>query len=153
MKICAIEDNLTDLPTWGIEVDEVHEYCMGNGVVSHNTSGKVTNATEGAEPIMDLFYVETGTHNLPTVVKGRGETRNFYEKCWDIDPKVIINHAIIRQIYIDQSQSWTQYYKKPESVKELFEDVYYASQHGIKTFYYLKTQKTESEEVCSSCSS
>lgn len=117
------------------------------------TSGKVTNATEGAEPIMDLFYVETGTHNLPTVVKGRGETRNFYEKCWDIDPKIIINHAIIRQIYIDQSQSWTQYYKKPESVKELFEDVYYACQYGIKTFYYLKTQKIETEEECSSCSS
>ena len=116
------------------------------------TSGKVTNATEACEPIMDLFYVETGTHILPTVVKGRGETRNYYERCWDIEPRRILELAAIRQIYLDQSQSFNQYYVRPDSITELFTDLMYAEKLGLKSIYYLKTPKLETDLECSSCS-
>lgn len=138
--------------TWSFEVNKDNVYLLGNGILSKNTSGKVTNATEACEPIMDLFYVETGTHILPTVVKGRGETRNYYEKCWDIEPKRILELAAIRQIYLDQSQSFNQYYVKPDSISDLFSDLLYAEKLGLKSIYYLKTPKLESDLECSSCS-
>ena len=138
--------------TWSFEVNRDNVYLLGNGILSKNTSGKVTNATEACEPIMDLFYVETGTHILPTIVKGKGETRNFYEKCWDISPKRILELAAIRQVYLDQSQSFNQYYVKPDSVTDLFLDLMYAEKLGLKSVYYLKTPKLETDLECSSCS-
>lgn len=115
------------------------------------TSGKVTNATEACEPIMDLFYIETGTHSLPTVVKGRNFYK-YYQKCWDVPNKTINTLAAIRQAYIDQSQSFNHYYKKLESAKEILDDIIHAESLGVKTLYYLKTPKFESETTCSSCS-
>lgn len=153
-KYVTIEsiDIIEPTHTWSFEVNRDNVYLLGNGILSKNTSGKVTNATEACEPIMDLFYVETGTHILPTVVKGIGETRNFYEKCWDISPKRILELAAIRQVYLDQSQSFNQYYIKPDSVTDLFLDLMYAEKLGLKSVYYLKTPKLETDLECSSCS-
>ena len=127
-------------------------FSLHAAIAPSATNAKVVNATESCEPIMDLFYVEAGTHNLPTVVKGRGEIRQYYEKCWDIDPRRILELAAIRQIYLDQSQSFTQYYKKPDSITDLYRDLRYAEHLGIKTLYYIKTPKFEAEMECSSCS-
>lgn len=127
-------------------------FSLHAAIAPSATNAKVVNATESCEPIMDLFYVEAGTHNLPTVVKGRGEIRQYYEKCWDISPKRILELAAIRQIYLDQSQSFTQYYKKPDSITDLYRDLRYAEYLGIKTLYYIKTPKFEAEMECSSCS-
>ena len=44
MKIINIIDNDNLIDTWGMEIDEVNEYCMGNGMIVHNSSGKTTNA-------------------------------------------------------------------------------------------------------------
>ena len=127
-------------------------FSLHAAIPPSSTSGKVTNATEACEPIMDLFYVETGTHILPTVVKGRGETRKYYEKCWDIEPRRILELAAIRQVYLDQSQSFNQYYVRPDSITELFTDLMYAEKLGLKSVYYLKTPKLETDLECSSCS-
>lgn len=127
-------------------------FSLHAAIAPSATNAKVVNATESCEPIMDLFYVEAGTHNLPTVVKGRGDIRQYYEKCWDIEPRRILELAAIRQIYLDQSQSFTQYYKKPDSITDLYRDLRYAESLGIKTLYYIKTPKFEAEMECSSCS-
>lgn len=115
------------------------------------TSGKVTNATEACEPVMDLFYIETGTHNLPTVVKGRGHYGS-YQKCWDVPNKRINELAAIRQMYLDQAQSFNHYYTTISSAKEILNDIMHAESLGIKTLYYLKTPKSNFELECSSCS-
>lgn len=152
MKILKIEDNITPIDTWGMEIEECNEYCMGNGMIVHNTSGKISNATEACEPVLDLFYLEIGTNNLPTVVNGIKEYGQYYERCWDIDPKRILELAAIRQIYLDQAQSFNQYYKKAESLSDLYEDLRYAESLGIKSLYYFKQPKSEAELECSSCS-
>jgi len=117
------------------------------------TSGKSISATESIEPVMDLFYMEEGLQNIPTLVANIKENRLYYERCWDIPAKTIIELAAIRQKYIDQSQSVTLYYTKPESAKILWEDIKYAMELGLKTLYYMKTPKYNfTEEVCESCS-
>ena len=75
------------------------------------------------------------------------------KKVTDIPAKTILELAAIRQKYIDQSQSVTLYYTKPESAKLLWEDIKYAMELGLKTLYYMKTPKYNfNEEVCESCS-
>ena len=54
MKIKSIKSNGVK-PTWDIEVDEVHEYVMGNGIVSHNTANILGNEA-CFEPITSNIY-------------------------------------------------------------------------------------------------
>ena len=117
------------------------------------TSGKSVSATESIEPIVDLFFVEEGIQTLPSLVPNIKKNRQYYERCWTIPAKTIIELAAIRQRYIDQSQSLNLYYIKPESAKELWDDIQYAMDLGLKTLYYMKTPKSnfELEEVCESC--
>lgn len=152
-KIVKIKTNFDIRDTWDLEVPDVHEYLLGNGVVTHNTSGKSVNSTESIEPIVDLFYTNEGTQTLPSLVPNLKECRQYYERCWTIPAKIILLHAAIRQRYIDQSQSLNLYYIKPESAKELWEDIKFAMDLGIKTLYYMKTPKSnfELEEHCDSC--
>jgi intein/homing endonuclease len=53
-KVINIKE-LNFFDTWDIEVKEVNEYLLGNGCISHNTSGKSINAIESIEPIHDFF--------------------------------------------------------------------------------------------------
>ena len=117
------------------------------------TSGKSVSATESIEPIVDLFFVEEGIQTLPSLVPNIKKNRQYYERCWAIPAKTIIELAAVRQRYIDQSQSLNLYYVKPDSAKELWEDIQYAMDLGLKTLYYMKTPKSnfELEEVCESC--
>lgn len=43
MKIKKITKGIEKQPTWDIQVNDVHEYVMGNGIVSHNTSSILGN--------------------------------------------------------------------------------------------------------------
>lgn len=117
------------------------------------TSGRVAGMTESIEPIVDLFFTEEGSYTLPALAPNLKENRQYYQRCWDIPARTIIELAAIRQMFIDQSQSLNLYYKKPESAKELWLDVVYAMDLGLKTLYYMKTPKSnfELEEVCESC--
>ena len=136
-----------DIKTFGIRFSYVA------AIAPTATSGKSISATESIEPVMDLFYMEEGLQNIPTLVANIKENRLYYERCWDIPAKTIIELAAIRQKYIDQSQSVTLYYTKPESAKILWEDIKYAMELGLKTLYYMKTPKYNfTEEVCESCS-
>lgn len=137
-----------DIETFGIRFSYVA------AIAPTATSGKSISATESIEPIMDLFYMEEGIQNIPTLVANIKENREYYERCWNVPAKTIIELAAIRQKYIDQAQSITLYYVKPESAKALWEDIKYAMSLGIKTLYYMKTPKANfsEEEICESCS-
>lgn len=153
IKIKKIVDSNELYDTWDLEIPDVHEYILGNGCISHNTSGRVAGMTESIEPIVDLFFTEEGSYTLPALAPNLKENRQYYQRCWEIPSKVIIELAAIRQMFIDQSQSLNLYYIKPESAKELWKDIEYAMDLGLKTLYYMKTPKSnfELEEVCESC--
>ena len=118
------------------------------------TSSRITGGTEGIEPPLDLFTIEEGTYNLPSILPEIRKYRTYYtnNNAWNIPAKTIIELSAIRQKFIDQAQSITLYYPQPPTAKEIIEDIIYAESLGLKTLYYLKTKKSDiSEVVCESC--
>lgn len=140
-------DNLAKL----IKVNGVR-FSVHGSIPPSASSGKATNALESCEPVKDLFYIESGTKNLPTVVKLPQKYYKYYQKCWDVPNKTINELASIRQIFLDQAQSFNHYYKTVDSAKEILSDIMHAEELGIKTLYYLQTPKSLAEVECSSCS-
>ena len=141
--------------------DKLAESIKNNGVrfsfhgaiAPTATSGKSVSATESIEPIVDLFFIEEGIQTLPSLAPNIKKNRQYYERCWNIPARTIIELAAVRQRYIDQAQSLNLYYVKPDSAKELWDDIQYAMDLGLKTLYYMKTPKSnfELDEVCESC--
>lgn len=152
MKIIKINHDVTMKPTWDIEVEEVHEYLLGNGCVSHNTSGKAANATESIEPVQNFFYKEDGTTTIPTLAPNFKKNGAYYVKAFDCDQVMLLKHGAIQQIYLDQSQSLNMYIGKPDSLLQLSKLHFLAFKLGIKTLYYVKSLKAGEEEICESCS-
>ena len=137
----------------GEKVKRGVRFSLHAAIAPTATSAASLNATESTEPITELFYIQEGTQTLPAIVPNVKKNREFYDICWDVSPKTIIEHASIRQMFVDQAQSINLYYIKPESAKELAEDIFYAMDLGIKTLYYMKTPKSGyREEACESCS-
>ena len=147
----------TDSEKWDKLAENIKNYgvrfSFHGAIAPTATSGKSVSATESIEPIVDLFFVEEGIQTLPSLAPNLKKNRDYYERCWTIPPKNIIELAAVRQRYIDQSQSVNLYYIKPESAKELWDDIQYAMDLGLKTLYYMKTPKSnfELEEVCEAC--
>jgi len=126
-------------------------FALHMAIAPTATSGKAINATESIEPITNFFYKDEGTTVLPTVAPNFRKQNQFYKRAFEIDQKWLIRLAAIRQIYLDQSQSVNLYYPKAESLLQLTDDHLYAFWLGMKTFYYLKSEKDKEEEVCESC--
>lgn len=147
----------TDSEKWDKLAEDIKNYgvrfSFHGAIAPTATSGKSVSATESIEPIVDLFFVEEGIQTLPSLAPNLKKNRDYYQRCWTIPAKNIIELAAVRQRYIDQSQSVNLYYIKPESAKELWDDIQYAMDLGLKTLYYMKTPKSnfELEEVCESC--
>lgn len=152
MKIKKITDGRY-AHTWDIEVPDVCEYLLSNGCVSHNTSGKAVNATESTEPINEFFYKEEGTMTIPTLVSNFRLNNQYYKPAFDCNMFKLIENAAVRQKWLDQAQSINVYIKKPDSLDEMTKIHLYGFFLGIRTFYYLKQQKSGADEVaCESCS-
>jgi len=150
MKIVKIEESNAE--TWDIEVQDVHEYFLSNGCVSHNTSGKAINAIESIEPIHDFFYKEEGTISVPTVVPNFKKNNQYYKKAFDCNQLNLLKNAAVRQKWLDQSQSVNVYISNPDSLLEMTKLHLFGFEHGLKSYYYMKQQKNGDEYVCESCS-
>lgn len=150
MKILKIEDSYSH--TWDIEVPDVNEYILGNGCISHNTSGKSINALESIEPIQNFFYKEEGTITVPTIVSNFRKNNQYYKLAFECDQEMLLKLAAVRQKWIDQAQSINVYIKKPDSLMDLIQLHFLGFYYGIKTYYYLKQQKETDSYVCESCS-
>jgi len=72
--------------------------------------------------------------NIPQDIK------NVYKTVWEIKQKSIIDHAIRRGPFVDQSQSMNLFFANPDSVK-LTSAIMYGWKNGLKTgMYYLRSQ-------------
>lgn len=91
-----------------------------------------------------------------------------YKTVWEISQKKLIDHAVARAPYIDQSQSLNLFIETP-TIEKLSSAYFYVWKSGLKTTYYLRSraattihkvsiedkveqisQKVE-DEVCESC--
>lgn len=62
-----------------------------------------------------------------------------FKTAFEIDQQWIINHAAVRQQYIDQAQSVNVFFKTPIDVSYLHHIHYDAWKRGLKTLYYLRS--------------
>jgi ribonucleoside-diphosphate reductase alpha chain len=140
---------------WELLRNKIKDYgvrfSLHGAVAPTASSGIVINATESAEPITELFSFNEGTQTLPSLVPVMNK-RSYYQKCWDIPSRTIIELAAKRQKFIDQAMSTNLYYIDPESAKELCDDIFYSMDLGLKTLYYMKTPKAGyDKDICESC--
>ena len=120
------------------------------------TSSQIIQAVDGVEPVKKIFQMKEGTYNLPIIVPELRKYREFYQNAFDIPVKTVNRLASIRQIFLDQSQSFSHYYKITDSAYNIIKDIIDAEESGIKTLYYLQPMKSEDDDTeiehCEHCS-
>lgn len=144
------------LKRWDELGQEIKQYGIRNAqvmaIAPTASSGKAINATESTEPVHDLVYKEEGTKNLPALAPNLRQNHLYYKSAFDCDQKALLTNAIIRQKWVDQGGSITLYFKKVDSLREFTDLHTYAMKNGVKSLYYVKTQKAaETEEECVAC--
>lgn len=111
--------------------------------------------------LMSSYGSIQGIEGIPKNIK------DVYKTVWEIKQKAIIDHAISRSPFVDQSQSMNLFFEKPDATK-LTSALMYGWKNGLKTgMYYLRSQSSanaqqftiepvktikKEEAVCESCS-
>lgn len=119
------------------------------------TSSLILKSTEGSEPVRKLVSMKTGTYSCKQLAPNIKTLRADYDIAWDIASSDMINLASVRQRWIDQSQSFSLYYKdRNDSAAEVLGDILMAEKEGVKSLYYAHSPKEDDEldEACESCS-
>ena len=93
--------------------------------------------TLNPEPIADFYYKEEGTQSIPTLVPNFRKNNQYYKKNFECNQFVLVEHAAVRQKWLDQAQSVNLYISRPDSLRELTDLHLYGFRIGLKTFYYL----------------
>ena len=144
------------------EYREIKKYLQIYGMRNALTSAVAPTAssatskdlTESIEPILDYSYELRGTVNATVLVPEFSELNQYYSLAYEVPQEKLILLNAIRQMFIDQSQSFNMYIKE-----ENWNYKYLAKLHilswklGMKTQYYLNTPKMDVKDVCDSCSS
>jgi ribonucleoside-diphosphate reductase alpha chain len=65
--------------------------------------------------------------------------RRIYRTAWELPQKALIDHAVARGAYIDQSQSLNLFSENP-NIGQLSSMYMYAWKAGLKTTYYLRSR-------------
>jgi len=169
MKVKKVEFLNEVLPTYDIEVPDVHHYVVEN-LISHNSS-VVSNATNGVEPPRGFLSVKKSKKGpLKQIVPQYQTLKNHYTLLWDMPSnKGYLNIMAVMQKFFDQSIStnWsynpTQYSNNEIPMSVLTEDLLQSYKYGLKTVYYSNTydyktdpseiddSATDSDEECSAC--
>ena len=81
--------------------------------------------------------------NIPEIPD---DIKKIYKTVWEIKNKSIIDHAVARGPFIDQSQSMNLYFSQPDPVK-LSSALIYGWKNGLKTgMYYLRSQSSSNAQ-------
>ena len=117
MKITKIEESITH--TYDIEVPDVHEYVLSNGVVSHNTSSDLSNSTSSLDLPRDFVITKTSKSGpVKQVVPNFSRGSSYYTLAEEVDNIAYLNMISKFAMYQDQSISTNIYWSK----KDLDED-------------------------------
>lgn len=155
MKIKSIKIGGEVLPTYDIEVPEVHHYNC-EGLVSHNSSVSC-NATNGIEPPRDYLTIKQSKKGtLKQITPQYNKLKNNYTLLWDMPSnKGYINIVAMIQKFFDQGISANtsynpQHYPNNEvPISILVNDFLLMYKCGYKTAYYHNTYDGKTDDVSS----
>lgn len=151
MKIKKIQFTREIVPTYDIEVPEIHNYNC-EGLVSHNSAVTV-NTTNGIEPPRGYMSIK---RKLRQIVPQFNKLKNNYTLLWDMKSNEgYFNIVAVMQKFFDQaiSANWNynpeHYPDKKVPMSVIVNDFLSAYKKGHKTAYYMNTYdgKEDTEEV------
>ena len=131
--------------------NEVLTYGIRNATITAlmpaESSAKISNSTNGVEPVRALITVKGNKSNISKqVVPEIGKLKNKYDMLWDMNSMAgIIKTMAVIQKFVDQSISTNLSYNPihwPDgkiSVSAMLKDLLLCNKFGIKTLYYHNT--------------
>lgn len=122
----------------------------------------LVGTTQTIEPVYKRkWYEENLSGMIPVVVPNLSlDTWHYYTPAYELDQKIIIKAAAVRQKWIDQGQSTNIFIKLDgnASIRTLHEIYMLAWKLGLKSTYYLRSESPEAKEdiadrsiECESC--
>lgn len=146
MKIKKINRNIGIEPTW--DISTINEtYTLSNGVISHNTSAQISNATNGIEPPRSLVSIKQSKDGvLKQVVPEIKKLKKKYDLLWDQkSPEGYLKIVSVLQKFIDQgisvNTSYNPKYYEDEKIPMslMLQHLLMFYKYGGKQLYYFNT--------------
>jgi ribonucleoside-diphosphate reductase alpha chain len=135
---------------WDALREKVKGQGMRNGylmaVAPTSSISILTGTTQAIEPVFKRKWFEENLSGLiPVVVpKLSPDTYAFYTPAYDLDQRVLVQAAAIRQKWIDQGQSLNIFITLDKASGKYLNDIYMlAWKLGLKSTYYLRSQSPE----------
>ncbi|MDX9814362.1 MAG: ribonucleoside-diphosphate reductase subunit alpha [Sulfurimonas sp.] len=135
---------------WSSLREKVKTQGMRNGylmaIAPTSSISILTGTTQAIEPVFKRKWFEENLSGLiPVVVpKLSPETWAYYTPAYDLDQKLLIKAAAIRQKWIDQGQSLNIFITLDKASGKYLNDIYMlAWKLGLKSTYYLRSQSPE----------
>jgi len=135
---------------WDALRSKVKKQGMRNGylmaVAPTSSISILTGTTQAIEPVFKRKWFEENLSGLiPVVVpKLSPDTYAYYTPAYDLDQKVLVKAAAIRQKWIDQGQSLNIFITLDKASGRYLNDIYMlAWKLGLKSTYYLRSQSPE----------
>jgi ribonucleoside-diphosphate reductase alpha chain len=113
-----------------------------------------------------LAQIKSNDGSVQNIAEIPQDLKDLYKTAWEIKQKAVIDQAVTRGLYVDQSQSVNLFMRNPE-IDKMSAMYMYAWENGIKTTYYLRSKPatsiqkvsaqaapavdTENPDVCESC--
>ena len=110
----------------------------------------LVGTTQTIEPVYKRKWFEQNLSGMiPTVVPELNlDNWEFYTPAYDLDQKVLVKAAAVRQKWIDQGQSLNIFMSLDKASGGYLNEIYtLAWQLGIKSTYYLRSQSPESSHL------
>ena len=109
----------------------------------------LSGTTQTIEPVYKRkWYEENLSGLIPVIVPNLSpDTYMFYTPAYELDQKVLVKAAAIRQKWIDQGQSLNIFINPEQASGKYLNEIYMLGwKLGIKSFYYLRSKSPEATE-------
>jgi ribonucleoside-diphosphate reductase alpha chain len=138
---------------WDALREKVKRDGMRNGylmaIAPTSSISILTGTTQTIEPVYKRKWFEENLSGLiPVCVPNlTAATWQYYTTAYDLDQKLLIEAAAIRQKWIDQGQSLNVFITLDKASGKVLNSIYmYAWKLGCKSTYYLRSQSPEAVE-------
>ena len=135
---------------WNELREKVKRDGMRNGylmaIAPTSSISILTGTTQTIEPVYKRKWFEENLSGLiPVVVPNlSAETWQYYTPAYELDQRVLIKAAAVRQKWIDQGQSVNIFIRLDKASGKYLHEIYsLAWQLGLKSTYYLRSQSPE----------
>ncbi len=135
---------------WEALRENVKKYGIRNGylmaIAPTSSISILTGTTQAIEPVFKRKWYEKNLSGMIPVVAPNlsAETWNYYVSGYEIDQRVLVRVASIRQKWIDQGQSLNIFISLDKASGRYLNDIYMeAWKFGLKSTYYLRSQSPE----------